>query len=103
MVQTQTDRIVTNPDEGFICVPLTFQEGQIETIEMEGIVGGGWGKVIEKGVKWGRDTLIGWGAGKVLDQAVESLFGGSDEEGGGSPPVMITYDEPYPGYPSPRR
>ena len=103
MIQTETERIVTNPDKGFvICAPLTFQEDQIETMEMEGIVGGN--EIVRRIVQKAIDIAIGWGAGKVIDEVLESLAIPEEGEGpGSSPPPMMTYDEAYPSYPSPRR
>ena len=78
MTQTQTDRIVTNPDEGFVAfVPLAFQEDQIETREMGGIVGGNWKKKLAKEVV---EIIKTWTANKALDKALDSITGDDESE-----------------------
>ena len=94
MIQTQTDRIVTNPDEGFVtCAPLAFQEDQIETMEMEGIVGGNKGDLLKKVIK----EIVNYVKGKAIDKAVEWATSPPEEED------PITIYSPYPGVNGPRR
>lgn len=91
MVQKQTDRIVTNPNEGFVtCAPLTFQENQIETMEMEGIVGGNWKKKL-------LEEAWNYVKAKAIDKVVEWVMSPPEEED------PITVYSPYPGMNGPRR